>query len=42
MTSKISDNIQIYWHRYSWLILVFYAYFKVTYRQFISLKYSIH
>jgi hypothetical protein len=23
MTSQISDNIQIYWHRYSRLILVF-------------------
>jgi Na+/H+ antiporter NhaB len=24
MTSQISDNVQIYWHRYAWLILVFF------------------
>ena len=40
VTSQISDNIQICWHRYSWLVLVFY--FKVIYRQFIRLTYSIH
>jgi hypothetical protein len=28
MTSQISDNIQIYWHRYAWLIFVFH--FKST------------
>jgi hypothetical protein len=41
MASKINDIIQIYWHRYARLILVF---FKLTfmYRQFISLTYFVH
>jgi len=40
MTPQINDSIQIYWHRYAWLIIVFYI--NVTYRRFISLTFSIH